>query len=406
LKLFRALSDPLLFWLNVLATLIGLLFIYDAGFPRTIEKSRGVIPTEFRTQVISLIVAVLVFLLVSRAPIAGLRRYAQLWWLISFITLFLVFAPIVGFTLNGGARWIGIGRPIVQPAEFAKVFAIVFLAAVFADRKKWPRNVKKPAHWALRFDSIYVPKLIRAIPAIWVLAAVVAIEREPDLGTASVLGFILFVMMWVGGVSMKSMTAAVALCSIGVASLAISHSYRVERIQLHQHRWDLANMDDVGYQTVQSEIGLAEGGLFGVGIGPGRTKHMIPAPTTDFIMATVGEETGLVGAAGILALMGAIVWRLFYLAKRAPTQFGSLVLVGIGAWIAIQAGVNALMANGAIFAIGIPMPYISSGGSSLVALWLAMAIAQVAMKPAPQKEEVVEADRDRRGYGRARLSRA
>lgn len=406
MKLFRALSDPLLFWLNVLATLIGLLFIYDAGFPRTIEKSRGVIPTEFRTQVISLIVAVLVFLLVSRAPIAGLRRYAQLWWLISFITLFLVFAPIVGFTLNGGARWIGIGRPIVQPAEFAKVFAIVFLAAVFADRKKWPRNVKKPAHWALRFDSIYVPKLIRAIPAIWVLAAVVAIEREPDLGTASVLGFILFVMMWVGGVSMKSMTAAVALCSIGVASLAISHSYRVERIQLHQHRWDLANMDDVGYQTVQSEIGLAEGGLFGVGIGPGRTKHMIPAPTTDFIMATVGEETGLVGAAGILALMGAIVWRLFYLAKRAPTQFGSLVLVGIGAWIAIQAGVNALMANGAIFAIGIPMPYISSGGSSLVALWLAMAIAQVAMKPAPQKEEVVEADRDRRGYGRARLSRA
>lgn len=406
MKLFRALSDPLLFWLNVLATLIGLLFIYDAGFPRTIEKSRGVIPTEFRTQVISLIVAVLVFLLVSRASIAGLRRYAQLWWLISFITLFLVFAPIVGFTMNGAARWIGIGRPIVQPAEFAKVFAIVFLAAVFADRKKWPRNIKKPAHWALRFDSIYVPKLIRAIPAIWVLAAVVAIEREPDLGTASVLGFILFVMMWVGGVSMKSMTAAVALCSIGVASLAFSHSYRVERIQLHQHRWDLANMDDVGYQTVQSEIGLAEGGLFGVGIGPGRTKHMIPAPTTDFIMATVGEETGLVGAAGILALMGAIVWRLFYLAKRAPTQFGSLVLVGIGAWIAIQAGVNALMANGAIFAIGIPMPYISSGGSSLVALWLAMAIAQVAMKPAPQKEEVVEADRDRRGYGRARLSRA
>lgn len=406
MKLFRALPDPLLFWLNALATAVGLLFIYDAGFPRTIEKSRGLVPVEFRTQLMALAVALLAFAFASRFSASGLRKWAQFWWLVSFVSLFLVWVPGLGVTQNGAARWIGHGRFMVQPAEFAKVAAVLFLAAVFADRKRWPSKIKKPASWARQMDVIYVPKFVRAIPALWVAAAAVAIEREPDLGTASVIGFILFVMMWAGGVSAKSMVVAVALCAVGVGALAFSHSYRVERIQLHQHRWDSANVDDVGFQTVQSEVGMAEGGLLGVGIGPGRTKHIIPAPTTDFVMATVGEETGFVGVAAVLLLMGGIVWRLFYLSRRAPTQFGALVLIGVGSWIAVQAVVNALMANGTLFAIGIPMPYISSGGSSLVALWLAMGLAQAVLRPEPKKEEEVEAYRDRRGYGRARLSRA
>jgi len=406
LKGFGRLPDRVLFGLNLLATCVGLFFIYDAGFPRTIEKSRSLVPPEFRTQLLAVAVSFVLFLLVSRVSVAGLRKFAQFWWLVSFVSLFLVWVPGVGFTLNGAARWIGIGRPMIQPAEFAKVAAVLFLASVFADRKRWPSRIKKPASWAMRLDMIYVPKLVRALPALWVLAAVFAIEREPDLGTSAVLAFVLFVMMWVGGVSMKSMGVAVALCAVGIAVLAFSHSYRVERITLHQHRWDPANIEEVGYQTVQSEVGMAEGGLFGVGIGPGRTKHLIPAPTTDFVMATVAEETGFVGTAGVLSLLAAIVWRLFYLARRAPTQFGSLVPIGIGSWIAIQAAVNSLMANGTLFAIGVPMPYISSGGSSLAALWIAMAAAQVAMKPMPKKEESVETDRDRRGHGRARVSRA
>jgi cell division protein FtsW len=244
------------------------------------------------------------------------------------------------------------------------------------------------------------------VPAIWVLIAVAVIEFEPDLGTAAVVGFILFVMMLVGGVSWKSMLLAILICSAGAGILIAKQPYRIDRIMIHQNRWSSNNMDDTGFQTVQSELGMAEGGLMGVGIGAGRTKHIIPAPTTDFIMATVGEETGLIGTLGILALMGTIVWRIFYLAGRAPTQFGALLLTGIGSWIAIQAGVNSFMANGTLFAIGIPMPYISSGGSSLVALWMAMAICQVAMKPIAQKEDDVESDRDRRGHGRARISRA
>lgn len=406
MKLTRNLPDPLLFALSTLATLVGLFFIYDAGYPRTIEKNRGIIPAEFKTQAVVFVIALVVFFLVSRASLTGLRKYAQLWWLISFITLFLVWAPVIGFAQNGAARWIGVGRPILQPAEFAKVAAIIFLAAVFANRKKWPTNIKMPSSFTLRMDKVYWPKFVRMVPAIWVLAAVAVIEFEPDLGTAAVVGFILFVMMFAGGVSWRSMVLAVVICSIGAGVLVIKQPYRLERIQIHQHRWDSGNVDDVGFQTVQSELGMAEGGLLGVGIGPGRTKHIIPAPTTDFIMATAAEESGFIGAAGILALMGAIVWRLFYLAAKAPTQFGSLLLTGVGSWIAIQAGVNSFMANGTLFAIGIPMPYISSGGSSLVALWLAMAVAQVAMKPAPQKEEAVETDRDRWGHGRARLSRA
>ena len=154
---------------------------------------------------------------------------------------------------------------------------------------------------------------------------------------------------------------------------------------------------------------MASGGLFGVGIGNGRAKHILPATTTDFIMATIGEEVGLVGSLFVLSIIGAIVWRLKWLASRATDRFASLVLFGTAAWIGIQACVNVMMANGFLPAIGIPLPFISSGGSSLVALWMALGLCQSVLAPQPEpvvEEEARETDRNRRRHGRARLSRA
>jgi len=161
-------------------------------------------------------------------------------------------------------------------------------------------------------------------------------------------------------------------------------------------------MDDLGYQTVQSEAGMAAGNLVGVGIGAGRAKHVMPAATTDFIMATISEETGLLGSFVVLGVIGIVVSRLWTLSLKATDKFSSLVLGGTAAWIGVQSTVNVMMANGFFPAIGIPLPFVSSGGSSLVALWAALGLCQAL---APQRVPVEARDaartdgwRDRRTY--------
>src|SRR5262249_2869093 len=141
--------------------------------------------------------------------------------------------------------------------------------------------------------------------------------------------------------------------------------------------------------------------------GAGRAKHVIPATTTDFIMATIGEEFGLLGSLVVIGLIATLVWRLFWLAQRANTKFAMLVLGGVGTWIAVQACTNVMMANGFLPAIGIPLPFISSGGSSLISLWLAMGLCQSVLAPVPVPGEAeLATGRDRWGHGRTRLSRA
>jgi cell division protein FtsW len=260
--------------------------------------------------------------------------------------------------------------------------------------------------WA-KLDATFVPKLKRFLPAVWVFLGVILIEREPDLGTAAVVAFTTFVMFILGGVTWRSLVVGGALVLCGTFIMVKAQPYRMERILNHTQRWDAKNIDDIGFQTVQSELAQASGGIVGVGVGAGRAKHVIPATTTDFIMATIGEEFGLLGSVVVIGLLGALVARLLWLADRAKTRFGMLVLGGVGVWIGIQTCTNVMMANGLLPAIGIPLPFISSGGSSLIALWMAMGLCQAALRAVPvPKEAMVEADRDRWRHGRARLSRA
>jgi cell division protein FtsW len=249
--------------------------------------------------------------------------------------------------------------------------------------------------------------LKRCLPALWVLIGIVLIEGEPDLGTAAIVAVTSFVMFYLGGAKPTTLLAGALLALVGVTFMINAQPYRMERIINHAHRWDPSNVDDIGYQTVQSELAQATGGWIGVGVWEGRAKHVIPATTTDFIGATVGEEFGFTGSLLVLGLLGGLVARLLYLAKLARTKFAMLLLSGVAVWVGIQACTNVMMANGTVPAIGIPLPFISSGGSSLIALWLAMGLCQAVLRPVPvAKEAVVEADRDRWRHGRTHLSRA
>jgi cell division protein FtsW len=400
--------DPILVTLALTATLLGFLFIFDAGYARSLRDAKTAIPREFITQVPAFIVGLLGFWACSRIRPENWLKWSKVLWLGTIGLLVACMLPGIGLELNGAHRWIRIpGVPfMVQPAEFAKLTAVIFLAGALAYRKPWPSKLparKNIWHW---LDTIAVPKLQRAAPFLLVCLGIFLIEIEPDLGTAAVVAAAVGVLLWVGGVSWKSYATLVALTVVAVGALIVKEPYRLERITSHGNRWSAELVDDIAFQTVQSEMAMASGGLTGVGIGQGRAKQVLPATTTDFVMATVAEEWGLFGSLMVLGVLGGIVFRLLYLANQAKDQFQKLVLVGIASWIGIQTCVNMMMANGFMAAIGIPLPFISSGGSSLLALWMAIGVSQAMLRPMAVKEAVVETDTNRRRHRRTHLSRA
>lgn len=396
------LYDPILFWLALAATVLGMLFVFDAGYARSLAANRGAIPKEFLAQVFFLPVGIIASVLCANTRPDSWKSIAKVIWWISFGSLLLVFFPVIGKEMNGAHRWI---KPGIQPAEFVKFTCVLYLASVFADRKAWPTQIKykNRVEWA---DRVLMPKLARAMPAIVTFIAVLLIEKEPDMGTGAVVAFVAFCMMFLGGVSKRSLVLATCLALVGIFVMVKQEPYRLDRIVNHSHRWESGTMDDTGYQTVQSELAMASGGLGGTGIGTGRAKHVEPAATTDFILATVGEEFGFFGVLIVIGVMAALVIRLLALSAKAPTRFGALVLSGCAGWIGIQAAVNIMMANGTLPAIGIPLPFISSGGSSLVALWMAMGLCQSVIAPQTAEEGEVAPSRHRWRHRRPRLSRA
>ena len=389
----KRISDPLLFGLCLCATLLGLFTVFDAGYARSLAKDGGMIPHEFTMQVVFLSLAVPLGLVLGGVRLEKWERASRPLWLATILALAAVM--VVGVAQNGARRWLGVGQFSLQPAEFAKLAAILYLAACLKGRKSWA-EVRRPARdvptW---LDNVAVPKIARWFPFLTVLLGASLIEVEPDLGTAALLVATGFLLLLPGRVSGGSLLLGVAGVALAGTFLVYRQPYRIERFLNHSHRWEVGVADDAGYQTTQSEQGMADGGLTGVGIGRGRAKSFLPATTTDFILATVAEEAGLVGSLGVLALLGAITARLYVLARRAPTEYGSLVLYGICAWFGVQTCTNFMMANGFLPAIGIPLPFFSSGGSSLLALWAAVGVAQAAslapsMAPARKRRAVAQ----------------
>lgn len=409
--------DPVLYALALLATCLGLFFIYDAGYARSLSGGRGPLPPEFLTQLKLLIPALIVSHIASALGAPIWAKLSKPFWVVCFLLLIAV--EKFGTEMNGAKRWIGTSSLNIQPAEFVKVAVVVYIAALLANRPLWPKKFPKYKTFVKKMDMIYGPKIARVMPAIWIGIAALLIEKEPDLGTAAVVGVTAFALFWMGGVSKKSLAIGVLAAGLGVGYMIHKEPYRLKRIENHWARWDKAHVDDETFQTVQAELAISSGGVLGVGVGNGHGKHILPAPTTDFIMATVGEETGLLGSLVVLSVIGGIVWRLMWHARKATTRFAMLLFYGVGTWIGVQACVNVMMANGFMPAIGIPLPLISSGGSSMVALWMAFGICQATLAPQPVAKPASEGEngdgqeggkrathRNRRWNRRPRLSRA
>ena len=261
----------------------------------------------------------------------------------------LVLLPGIGLDAGGSSRWIGIGQMRLQPSELMKLAVCVFGADLLTRRSAL----------LARSRSVVVPLLS------WLALACALLIAQPDMGTAIVVTCITFSLLFAAGVPLRPIAKTVGSVAVICVIAGFAEPYRRDRLLSFLNPF--AHSSGTGYQVVQSLVGIGSGRMFGLGLGAGREKWgLLPNPHTDFIFSVIGEETGLIGALLVLALFLCLGWLGLRAARDAPDRFASLLAVGITFWIVSQAVINIGAVIDVLPVTGIPLPFVSFGGSSLV----------------------------------------
>ncbi len=308
-----------------------------------------------KRQAIWSVIGVVVMIVTMRIDYRILSRYSALIYWVTVAFLILVFSNSLGREINGAQRWISLGFVSFQPSEFAKLGLIIFFASLLAKKE----HEGKLTDFKLGF-----------LPLIGSLALVFSlIQVQPDLGTAVIIGLVSMIMFLVAGVRFTHLLCTVLIAMPILVTAVYNVGYRRKRILSFLDPWeDAANS---GYQIIQSFVALSRGGYFGEGLGAGHQKlFFLPEPHTDFIFSIVAEELGLAGGTLILFLFAMLTIRGVRAGLKAPDRFGSLLALGITFCIALQAAVNISVTMGVVPTKGLPLPFISLGGSALV-MWMA-----------------------------------
>lgn len=268
---------------------------------------------------------------------------------VTFVLLLLVLHSPAGVVAGGAARWIQVAGFSLQPSELAKFAVIVAVASILAVNLRY---IEEPVLW--------IGPVVLAVGVVTLL-----ILMQPDIGTAMIIGLTVLVLLFVAGVRYRFLiTSTLFAGALGMA-LVMSRGYSHSRLLAFLHPW--SDPQNSGYQIVQSLIALGSGHLFGVGLGASRQAwRYLPNAHTDFIFAILGEELGLVGELVVLALYATVIYCGVRIALRAPDPFGRLLAAGITAWLGVQALVNLGAVTGMLPITGVPLPFLSFGGSSLI----------------------------------------
>lgn len=311
----------------------------------------------FRKHVLAVTAGIAVMLLASRLRLELLERWATVMLPLCVAALLLVLTPGIGAARGGAQRWIALGGFSLQPSEFVKFGMVLFLA-------RWiSRRGDRLAH----FSTGVLPVLV----SVGVCSALIL--GQPDFGTAVILGVLLLLMLFVGGARPAHLLALVALGTLGMLAAVQVAPYRMRRLLAFLDPWE--HSQDAGFQLVQSLIAFGSGGLTGVGLGQSKQKMLfLPEAHTDFIFALVGEELGLVGAVAVLALFAVVALRGFRVAARHPDGFASLLAFGLTAVLVLSAVVNVGVVLGMLPTKGLPLPFLSYGGSALLATMLEVGV--------------------------------
>ncbi len=349
-------------WLLLIAYValsgLGLLMIYTASAPRL--EALGVSPTrELEQQAAFVLIGFMAFGVVSLINTVTIRPWVSVIYLGSVITLILVLSPL-GSSVKGAQRWMQLGPIRFQPSEIAKLAVILALAALLS-------AAARPMRW---------DRVARAVGLV-VLPAVL-IFLQPDLGTMLTFGFMAGVMVFVAGATWRQMAALVVAGLIGTVGL-----FQVGAIKEYQITRLTAFLDPVSdilntqYNQYQSQIAIGTGGLFGKGLFNGTQTNLrfVPEQSSDFIFTAVGEQLGFAGSLLVLVLFGIIIWRVLVSAANASDRFGQLIATGVAALLAFHVFVNVGMTVRLMPVTGLPLPFMSSGGTVFVTMSVALGLA-------------------------------
>lgn len=329
--------------------------IYSASFVEAYEKYNNV-THYFDKQLQMLIISSILMIFFMFFPYRHFRKLSPYIVFGGIFLLLLIFVPGIGVSAYGATRWINVGFTL-QPSEFVKIGSIIYLAYVYSRKQSYIN----------KFFSGVLP------PLIVVVIYFLLIMKQPDLGTATSIVLVAGLMVFCSGARKIHIFSIGALAGWAIIQYATSEEYRLNRLIGYMSPFELEASD--GYQLVQSYIAIAHGGLSGVGIGQSVQKlFYLPEAHTDFILAIVSEELGIIGIAFVFACMIILIIRGIVVGIRCKDTFGSLLAYGIVFQLAIQMVFNAGAVSGLLPITGIPFPFVSSGGSSLMVTFVSMGI--------------------------------
>ena len=396
--------DPWVVGCSLVLALFGVFVVFDASFASDLSHGASVWKKPIE-HLAGVGFGIFAYLIAVRMGADRLRKAA---FPIFLIVLSLCVAVLFFGTDAWGARrrlW------LFQPAEFMKPAMVLFCAWFAA--LTLPKFAKKCRGTIAKLDGKVVPAFLRMFPLALAAAAFLLIEREPDLGTAMIAIGIFAGMLYFGlGETLfgkRSALITTGLIFTGVVVIfvmAFGTGYRADRLTSFFQRWERSHVDDSGHQSALAEKAYAMAGPLGVGPLKGIAKQKLPAADTDFVFVTVAEEFGLVGSLLVISGLAVISFRLIFLGTLCTTLFSRLVLCGAGWWIGLQSAFNLAVAGVLVPSVGIPLPFLSDGSSSLVAIGIALGMCQAVIKKEARRKLTDAPSLDRGRDRWARISGA
>ena len=356
-------------------TFLGLIMVFSASSIRAIDTQGSALSIVLR-QLLFVAISIPLAGYLSKLPIVRWELVGRLGLVLSIGLLALLFVPGLGKTVNGNTNWINLKVVDVQPSEFAKLLIILWASYLLARKEKVGRH------------DTNVVKLI----APGFLIIMLMIMYGHDLGTTSVIAAILAGLLFVSGIQLRLFGWITAAGAVALALLIATSGYRAQRFLVFLNPFAPEDYKYAGWQPAHSLLGLASGGLFGVGLGGSRQKWgNLAEAHTDFIFSVIGEELGLVGTLSVLILMATLIYSIFRIALRAQDPMVRYACAGIGCWITVQAFLNIGSATSILPVVGVTLPLVSYGGSALVATLCAVGfVAGASLRDPAVRKEIVK----------------
>jgi cell division protein FtsW len=333
-------------------SILGVIMVFSASSIHSLESKGSTYAIVLR-QIIFLVFSIPMAWVLSRFSLARWKLIARAG--VVFSVALLAVVQVIGKSVNGNHNWISLGFVDVQPSEIAKFLMILWAGFILAKRE--------------RAGSVQTNVITLIAPAFALCILLVLLGK--DLGTASVFAFILAGLLWVSGVRLGIFAGLLTFGFAGIAALIVSAPYRMQRFAVLLNPFADGQYKNTGWQPAHSLLGLASGGLFGVGLGASRQKWgNLAEAHTDFIFSVIGEELGLFGTLSTIALLSILLFSIFKIALRAKDPMVRYVCSGIGCWIAIQTVLNIGSTLSVLPVVGVTLPLVSYGGSALIATYM------------------------------------